>query len=177
MFRKQSIACALLLAILLSSCNHPQYHVDRVPEDASNAPSVMDTPASQITATLDTPATAGAKATLSATGVSLPLATPYAQEPAAGICGLAEGEWVTMTIFVDIPDPRCIRVEPGQKLTVINQTQGRISVSLGRFHSDLNPGEEIHLDQPFGTYLAPGVHLLEVDPCCGGTLWLLENNS
>ena len=44
-----------------------------------------------------------------------PLATPYAQEPAAGICASFEGEMVTVSLNPDIPDPRCAKVRRGSK--------------------------------------------------------------
>lgn len=102
----------------------------------------------------------------------LPLATPYAQEPAAGICASFEGEMVTISINPDIPDPRCSKVRADQKLTVINQTQNTLQVSIGSFNVSLEPGAKTIIDTPFGDYLAPGVHQLQVSPCCGAELWL-----
>jgi hypothetical protein len=103
---------------------------------------------------------------------TLSLATPYAQEPAAGICGSFEGEMVTVTLNPDIPDPRCSKVRPEQKLTVINQTQNTLQVSIGSFTTSLEPGTSTIIDTPFGEYLAQGVHQLQVTPCCGPELWL-----
>ena len=103
---------------------------------------------------------------------TLSLATPYAQEPAAGICGNFEGEMVTVTLNPDIPDPRCSKVRPEQKLTVINQTQNTLQVSIGSFTTSLEPGTSTIIDTPFGEYLAQGVHQLQVTPCCGPELWL-----
>jgi hypothetical protein len=107
-----------------------------------------------------------------ATEKSLPLATPYAQEPAAGICASPAGEMVTVSIYPDIPDPRCSQVRADQVLTVINQTQNTLEITLGRFTENLEPGAQISIDTPFGEYLAPGVHQLQVSPCCGAELWL-----
>jgi len=108
------------------------------------------------------------------TGTPFPLATPYAQLPAAGICAGSEGEMVKVTIYPDIPEPRCSKVRADQKLTVINQTQNTVQISIGRFSSSLEPGTGMVFDIPFGEYLAAGVHQLQVSPCCGPELWLEE---
>ncbi len=36
----------------------------------------------------------------------------------------------------------------------------------------LDLGEEVVFSMSFGRALLPGVHLLGVEPCCGGELWL-----
>lgn len=102
------------------------------------------------------------------------LATPYAQQPAAGICASFEGEMIVVTLNPDIPDPRCTKVRADQKLTIINHTQITLQISIGRFSASLEPGKESIIDTPFGEYLAPGVHQLQVSPCCGPELWLEE---
>jgi hypothetical protein len=104
----------------------------------------------------------------------LTLSTPYAQEPAAGICASFEGDVVTINLYPDIPDPRCSQVRPDQILTVSNQTQVALEVSIGSFKDNLEPGARITFDTQFGDYLAPGVHQLQVSPCCGAELWLME---
>ncbi len=103
------------------------------------------------------------------------LATPYAQEPAAGICASFEGEIVEVTLNPDVPDPRCSKVRPDQKLSVFNKTQNTLEVSIGGFTARLEPGAETRFDTPFGEYLAPGVHQLLVSPCCGPELWLEDS--
>jgi hypothetical protein len=100
------------------------------------------------------------------------LATPVVQEPAAGICGSFDGEWVVITIYPDIPDPRCAIITPDQMLKVVNQRQETIQVFIGNLEATIEPGSEYAFNMPFGEYLAPGVHLLEVKPCCGASLWL-----
>jgi hypothetical protein len=107
-----------------------------------------------------------------ATSISYALATPYAQQPAAGICASFDGRAVTVTINIDIPDPRCAIVKPEQTLTVLNNTQEALLVIIGRFSASLDPGEKAAFETPFGEYLAPGVHKLQVSPCCGAELWL-----
>jgi hypothetical protein len=103
------------------------------------------------------------------------LATPYAQQLAAGICASFEGEMVKVTLNPDIPDPRCTKVRADQKLTVVYQTQDTLQISIGRFTASLGPGKETTFDTSFGEYLEAGVHQLQVSPCCGAELWLEES--
>jgi hypothetical protein len=100
------------------------------------------------------------------------LATPYAQEPAAGICASFDGEMVVINLYPDIPDPRCSKVRVDQKLKVVNQTEKTVEISIGSFSAKLEPGKATLIDFPFGEYLAPGVHQLQVTPCCSAELWL-----
>jgi hypothetical protein len=102
------------------------------------------------------------------------LATPYSQQPAAGICASFDGQVVTVSLNSDLPDPRCAKVKADQTLTVLNNTQNTLSIAIGRFTSNLAVGEKMTIDIPFGDYLAPGVHQLQVSPCCGAELWLEE---
>lgn len=104
----------------------------------------------------------------------VPLATPYSQEPAAGICAEPGGDEVAMRLEPGIPDPRCIIVEAGQHLRVVNHTGVDVTVALGSFSAALVPDGETVFETSFGDYLMPGVHVLHVDPCCGGELWLKE---
>lgn len=101
-----------------------------------------------------------------------PIATPYALEPAAGICASSAEELVVITLNTDMPEPRCSKVTASQKLTVVNKTLSTLHVSLGVFSNSLQPGTEYTLNVPFGEYLAPGVHQLKVSPCCGAEIWL-----
>jgi hypothetical protein len=93
-------------------------------------------------------------------------ATPVAQSPAAGICGAWEEDEVTFTILPDIPDPRCGEVRPGQTLTVVNQREEVIRARIGLFTAEIAPGKEHVFDVPLGEYLMPGVHVVEISPCC-----------
>jgi len=107
-----------------------------------------------------------------ATEKALYRATPAANEITAGICAEPESEVVQVTIYPGIPDPRCLKVVPEQRLRVINQTQEPLVVALGEFKAELDPGKEVFWDAPFGDYLEPGVHYLLITPCCGPELWL-----
>lgn len=103
-----------------------------------------------------------------------PLATPYAQEPAAGICAATEGSLVSVVLRPDIPDPRCVRVRPDQHLSVKNETDQTLQVSIAIFQAELNPGEQVTFDTPFGEYLVPGVHrLITSAPPGGPEIWLV----
>lgn len=64
--------------------------------------------------------------TMAPTAQTQTLATPYAMQPAAGICASFEGEIVEITLNADVPDPRCSEVRPDQKLRVINHTQSKL---------------------------------------------------
>jgi hypothetical protein len=101
-----------------------------------------------------------------------PVSSPVSDRPAAGICAEPEGRVVTFTILPDIPDPRCAKVRPDQILQVVNRTDGPLEVGIGTLAASLEPGGEHTFDVPFGEYLAPGVHPVQVSPCCGPEIWL-----
>ena len=100
------------------------------------------------------------------------LATPSAQQPAAGICASFDGEIVTIGLNNDVPDPRCAKIRPEQELTVINRTLSTLQVTIGPFSFSLLPGAEHTIEVPFGDYLEVGVHRMEVTPYFGAELWL-----
>lgn len=100
------------------------------------------------------------------------LATPYAMQPAAGICATFNQQTVEITINADTPSPRCAIIQPDQILKVINATDTSIHVSLGNFSSYILPGGQYIIDVPFGDYLAAGVHVISVTPYFGAELWL-----
>ncbi|MGD8751898.1 MAG: hypothetical protein PVG14_10775 [Anaerolineales bacterium] len=104
------------------------------------------------------------------------LATPVSEQPAAGICGGMDGEVVTITIFPDIPDPRCALVRPEQLLRVINKREEMIQISLAGIEVSVEPGQTYEFATPLGQLLAKGVHRVEVLPCCGAELWLRDTN-
>ena len=108
----------------------------------------------------------------SPTAAPMPLASPVSQEPAAGICGGTEAAEITITIYPDIPDPRCAIVRPEQRLRIVNSTANPLQVSLASFQAEIGPGADYAFDLPLGEFLAPGVHLVQVLPCCGPELWL-----
>lgn len=99
-------------------------------------------------------------------------ATPYSQSPTAGICGSMEGDIVTITIYTEIPDPRCVEAKPEQKLKVVNRTTGQLQVVIGLYQVDIEPSGEHIFNEPVGKYLATGAHLVQVSPCCSPELIL-----
>lgn len=102
------------------------------------------------------------------------LATPYANQPAAGICaGPAEAETAAIEINTDVPSPRCLKVTAGQKLLVTNRTDAAIVVTLGSHQASLEPGAQQLLDVRLGDIFAPGVHVLQVEPYFGPEIWLV----
>jgi hypothetical protein len=142
--KKNGIACVFILMLSLSACTNLRTEVT----------------------------VARPTAIRTSTAQTYPQATPVLLEPAAGICASFEGEAVIINIYPDIPDPRCAKANAEQKLTVINQTEDTLQVSIGIFKASLQPGVEYTFDVPFGDYLEPGVHLVQVSPCCSPELWL-----
>jgi len=98
------------------------------------------------------------------------LATPVADSPAAGICASFDGLIVTVQILPGMPDPRCVQVRAEQQLSIANGTEETIEVGLGPFSAQLTPGQEYRITTPFEAYLGPGVHVVNVTPCCGGEI-------
>jgi hypothetical protein len=102
-----------------------------------------------------------------------PLASPVADAPSAGICAGAAGSHVMITIEPDAVSPRCVRVTPGQRLTVENQTGETREASIALFTARVPSARAHTFDTPFGDYLAPGVHLLRISGLAGGSeIWL-----
>jgi hypothetical protein len=102
------------------------------------------------------------------------LQPPDATSPAAGICARAQGAVAMVRINVDTPSPRCKVVRPKQRLEVVNTLGRSTIVRLARFTVRLAPRQALTIDQPFGTYLAPGVHDLAISAYAGSgaELWL-----
>jgi hypothetical protein len=115
---------------------------------------------------------AGCAASPSATAAPSLRSTPYASQPAAGICSEVSGDEAVMRLEPGIPDPRCLIVAPSQHLRVVNHTGSEVQIGIGSYSAALGPGEEQVFQDPFGSYLLPGVHQLAVTPCCGGEIWL-----
>ena len=93
---------------------------------------------------------------------AIPLASPVADSPAAGICADSPDSAVTVLLMPDMPTPRCARVLPDQHLQVINQSSAAWKIALGPFTATLGPGETYTLETKFRDFLAPGVHRLTV---------------
>jgi len=102
------------------------------------------------------------------------LKPPDSDTPAAGICGEAQGDPVSIVLGIG-PDGiplagRCIKITPAQRLKLINQSNGPINVKFAEYYINLPVGGEMLLDKPVGQYLALGVHFLSMGP----ELWVKE---
>lgn len=99
--------------------------------------------------------------------------------PAAGVCmpppknGIAE-----VSIYEDIPQPRCHQVEGSDFLKVINKTKDIITVRFGEegsipyFSSTIEPDESYVFKKSLGDFLSSGVHHLKVSPHPGPEIWV-----
>jgi hypothetical protein len=100
--------------------------------------------------------------------------------PAKG-CGPDTAPMVTVTINPDNPQPPCAIVHASQRLRVLNATNAfnqpgkTITIDFaGLPERALARGQSTTYDQPFGSYLAPGEHVLRVSyyPGSGIVIWL-----
>lgn len=156
-----SLALIVAAALLASACSESSSR-QMTPEENVSRPRTATASQSPATAAQELPATPV-------------LATPYAASPAAGICAEAPSETlVSVEIFPDIPSPRCLKVNASQKLQVFNRTDSTLQLSLGHLEHTLPPQEETILEEPFGDYLAPGVHRLSAKPFSGPEIFLVD---
>ena len=95
--------------------------------------------------------------------------------PAAGICGQAQGDPVTITLGIDSSGlplaGRCLIVAPSQRIKLVNQSDNSINTNFAGYQIDLSVGGEMLLDRPVGQYLALGVHFLPMGP----ELWVKDD--
>ena len=94
--------------------------------------------------------------------------------PAAGICGEAQGDPVSIILGIG-PDGiplagRCIKITPAQRIKLVNQSANLINMNLAGYQINLAVGGEMLLDKPVGQYLATGVHFLPMGP----ELWVKD---
>lgn len=112
------------------------------------------------------------------------LISALSQTPAAGICpGAGHGAVVKVYVGDGTPEPRCLRVGPGQELEVIN-TDGpsgspdkAVTVTWPPFRSrTLEPGQAIVFRENFRSYLATGDHEVGLSRYRGGgpEIWLRQ---
>ena len=94
--------------------------------------------------------------------------------PAAGICEPITGSQITLAITVDVPSPRCARLDPSQMLSFTNQTGSSIILSLAWYTIPIGPVETFTFDAPLGAFLSPGVHHVVVQGSGNAPeLWLI----
>jgi flagellar basal body-associated protein FliL len=96
-------------------------------------------------------------------------ATPIAKN----CSGPESGDIAKVTINSKTTSPACLKVLARQKLTIKNNTQNTISVSLGQNQVSIPAGKEQTLSDIFGNFLAVGVHNLKVTSNSGAEIWLL----
>jgi hypothetical protein len=153
---RHSRIVVVLLLLLVAGCNYPLQR--EIPTSAPTSPA----------ARLPSPA-ATAQVELT------PRLTPYALEPAAGICdGPGASETVAIEIMPDAPAPRCIKVSPQQKLVAANRTDAAVTITIGSYQATLQPGAQQLLDVRLGDVYAPGVHVLQVQPYFGPEIWMVS---
>jgi hypothetical protein len=129
----------------------------------------------------------GSSAARSSVSSSAPSSAPPSQRlvpatsrfPAAGVCGRTTGTVLTVRIEPDAPDPRCTRVDGSQSLRVVNRTgdygqsgHAVIVTWVPGHRFTLPPGGSREIKQPFGAYLARGVHVLRVGASYRAEIWL-----
>lgn len=108
------------------------------------------------------------------TEVGDPLVAPDGETPAAGTCGSFTGTIVEIVLHPDVPSPRCIEVTAEQILQVTNAAGEEVTVTFGGSSVALADGDAYTFDQPFGDYLAPGVHRVSASIYgdSGAEIWL-----
>jgi hypothetical protein len=118
------------------------------------------------------PTTSGPRTTTTETNDIL--VAPGSDTPAAGTCGSATGSVVEVVLNPDIPSPRCMRVTADQRLQVRNAAGETVTVTFAGFSVTLDDGETHRFNQPFGDYLAPGVHRVSASIYgeSGAEIWL-----
>jgi hypothetical protein len=99
------------------------------------------------------------------------LAAAVSKHPAAGACAevpRTQAAIRTVRLEPDVPDPRCSQVYPSQRLRIVNasndygQRGKTVAVQLADFRARLAPGKAKTFDASFGSYLAPGDHVVTV---------------
>jgi hypothetical protein len=90
------------------------------------------------------------------------LFAPVSDTPAAGICDLASDNPVELTLTPDVPSPRCLKLQAEHRLVLTNRTGMALVVRLAWYEIPLEAEESLLLDVPAGSYLAPGVHHLDL---------------
>ena len=102
-------------------------------------------------------------------------ATPASQQPAAGICADAAGDYVVLEISGDMSSSRCVIAHPDQRLSIVNRSDMELTASLGGHQIDLRPGQEGTIEAEMGSYLLPGVHEIATSAYAAPSLWLQDD--
>jgi hypothetical protein len=94
--------------------------------------------------------------------------------PAAGVCPPWDGPVVNVTMdSVDlVPNPRCVYVGNGQRVSVTNGMPKTITATLGRLTITVPPRQTRAFSAAVGEYLAQGDHRLTLAPYSAGEVWV-----
>lgn len=93
--------------------------------------------------------------------------------PAAGVCGRPSTALVTIELFPDLPSPRCVEVTGAERLRLVNrsgaygQQPALVSVWFAGFAAKIRANQAVVFAEPFGDYLRPGTHSVEVSGAPG----------
>ena len=163
----------MVFAIFLSSCAPGAQYT--APPGLTLVPgSDLSQPAATITPSIFTqtaiPVTVTSIPSLSSSG----LKPADSDTPAAGICGDAQDDPVTIVLGTDssgVPlAGRCITIDPAHRIRLVNQSGNPLDTNFAGYQINLPVGGEMLLDKPVGQYLALGVHFLPLGP----ELWVKE---
>jgi hypothetical protein len=111
----------------------------------------------------------------STTAPTATLVPADSEGPAAGACDpQPDSDVVTFTLQPDIPSPRCAQVTADQHLSLTNGTGQSVTVTYAGRTLTIADGATEEINEPFGTYLALGVHVAHVDFYAGSgpEIWL-----
>jgi hypothetical protein len=73
----------------------------------------------------------------------------------------------------NFPDPRCLIVNPDQRLRIVSRLDGEVQVALGSVSVIVGPGFDGVIGPRFGDYLEPGAHFLGESTYDGNVeIWL-----
>ena len=102
--------------------------------------------------------------------------------PAAGACDFQPGDMVTVSLQEGIPNPRCAKIRPVQKLKIVNDTDKKVRIWFENISPSILPAGSVYLDpesdyifgRGAGEYLEPGVHRLKTSLYSGSgpEIWL-----
>lgn len=70
------------------------------------------------------------------------------------------------------PIPACVEVSAVQNAEIINPTNQAISVTFANYHISIAAGKTYIIKAKFGSYLAPGVHVMQFSPSGISNIWL-----
>jgi hypothetical protein len=85
---------------------------------------------------------------------------------AANPCfGVGDKGVAVIGLFSDTPEPKCLRVAPGQRILVVNRSEAFFRhdrtvehLKLGNYTATIGPQQAALFPAKVGSYLAPGLH-------------------